>query len=233
MVVTSSGDTTNRLISSNHSRIQAFPFARASPLLQGFCTKNDQTSCFPAILSGGNPLGNSPRSSHDERRPIIDQYPGMNLTKTSKRFCRFLCREIRLLPLWCVLGILEWLISLASAATTDQFFDREVVQEVHLEVKLDDLDRLHRALPTRICVPGVFRWDNQVIQPVGVRYKGNSSSGPDANHKRSFLIAFSEFNKGQRFLGLRHVALDNGIQFGSLFSERLITDALRQLSASA
>ena len=48
-----------------------------------------------------------------------------------------------------------------------------------------------------------------------------SSSGPDSSHKRAFLIAFSEFQKGQRFLGLRHVALDNGIQFGSLFSERL------------
>jgi spore coat protein H len=62
---------------------------------------------------------------------------------------------------------------------------------------------------------------------VGVRYKGNSSSGPDPSHKRSFLVSFPEFKKGRRFLGLRNVALDNDIQFGSLFSERLITDALR------
>jgi len=32
---------------------------------------------------------------------------------------------------------------------------------------------------------------------------------------------------------LRHVALDNGIQFGGLFSERLITDALRGLGVKA
>jgi spore coat protein CotH len=56
---------------------------------------------------------------------------------------------------------------------------------------------------------------------------------PNSPQKRGFLIAFSEFNKGQRFLGLRHVALDNGIQFGSLFSERLITDALRGLGVQA
>lgn len=35
------------------------------------------------------------------------------------------------------------------------------------------------------------------------------------------------------FLGLRHVALDNGIQFGSLFSERLISDALREVGVTA
>ena len=36
-------------------------------------------------------------------------------------------------------------------------------------------------------------------------------------------------NRDQRFLGLRHVALDNGIQFGSLFSEPLIPGMLREL----
>ena len=32
---------------------------------------------------------------------------------------------------------------------------------------------------------------------------------------------------------MRHVALDNGIQFGGLFSERLITDALRGVGVKA
>ena len=116
---------------------------------------------------------------------------------------------------------------------TDQFYDRDSVQTIHLEIKAEDLERLHRALPERIYVPGTFRWNNHTVQTVGVRYKGNSSSGPDSPHKRSWLIAFSEFKKGQRFLGLQHVALDNGIQFGSLFSERLITDALQGLGVKA
>ena len=101
------------------------------------------------------------------------------------------------------------------------------MQTIHLEIKSEDMDRLQRALPRRISVPGTFRWNDQMLENVGVRYKGNSSSNPDWPHKRGFLIAFSEFEKGQRFLGLRHVALDNGVQFGSLFSERLITDVLR------
>ena len=104
------------------------------------------------------------------------------------------------------------------------FYDPDVVQTIHLEITTEDLDRLQRALPRRIYVPGTFRWNDVTLSPVGIRYKGNSSSAPDSPHKRSFAIAFSEFEKGRRFLGLRQVALDHGIQFGSLFSERLITD---------
>jgi hypothetical protein len=130
--------------------------------------------------------------------------------------------------------ILQWPAKGAPAVdSSDRFYDPSVVQTIHLEIKPEDLDRLLRALPQRIAVPGVFRWNDQTVQNVGIRYKGNSSSSPDAQHKRAFLIAFSEYQKGQRFLGLRHVALDNGIQFGSLFSERLVTDVLRELGVKA
>jgi hypothetical protein len=144
------------------------------------------------------------------------------------------------LCLWCSVLLplaLRLVVGMASAAPamdpTDGFYDPETLQTIHLQIKPEDLERLHRALPERICVPGTFRWNDQKLEDVGIRYKGNSSSAPDSPHKRSFLVAFSEYKQGQRFLGLRHVALDNGIQFGSLFSERLITDALRGLSVKA
>jgi len=116
---------------------------------------------------------------------------------------------------------------------TVPFYDPESVQTIHLRIKAEDLNRLNRALPQRIYVPGSFSWNGRELENVGIRYKGDSSSNPDATHKRAFLIAFSEFKPGQRFLGLRHVALDNGIQFGSLFSERLITDVLRGAGITA
>lgn len=109
---------------------------------------------------------------------------------------------------------------------SEPFFDGNTLQTVHLEIASEDWDRMRRALPQRIMVPGTFRWGNEVLPRVGIRFRGNSSSPPDWPFKRSFLISFNEFEKGQRFLGLRHVALDNGIQFGGLFSERLITDIL-------
>jgi spore coat protein CotH len=121
----------------------------------------------------------------------------------------------------------------SAVDAADPFYDSDSVQTIQLEIKVADLERLHRALPERIYVPGTFRWNNHTVQTVGVRYKGNSSSSPDSSHKRAWLIAFSEFKKDQRFLGLQHVALDNGIQFGSLFSERIITDVLRGLGVKA
>ncbi|MGV3772325.1 MAG: CotH kinase family protein [Verrucomicrobiales bacterium] len=116
---------------------------------------------------------------------------------------------------------------------SDIFYDPAHVQSIELEIKPEDLQRMQKALPERITVPGTFRWKDQTIRNVGIRYKGNSSSIPNAQHKRSFLITFTEYVNGQRFLGLRHVALDNGVQFGSLFSEPLITMALRESGVKA
>src|SRR6266487_2291152 len=110
---------------------------------------------------------------------------------------------LRWVPLLFALR-LAWTSAAAATAAdvTQRFYDPEVVQKVHLEINLDDLDRLHRALPRRIYVPGSFRWNDQVFTNVGVRFKGDSSSMPDSPFKRGFLIDFSEFQKGQRLLGL-------------------------------
>jgi hypothetical protein len=120
-----------------------------------------------------------------------------------------------------------------AAETADRFYATEPVQRIDLEIAPHDLDRMQRALPRRITVPGTFRWNGQTLQPVGIRYKGNSSAAPESPFKRSFLVAFSEYEPSRRFLGLRHVALDNGIQFGSLFSEPLVTEILRGVGVKA
>ncbi len=112
---------------------------------------------------------------------------------------------------------------------SDAIFDTSVVHAIALEIAPAELQALHDALPTRIYVPATFHWGDITLSEVAVRYKGNSSSNPDSPYKRSFLIKFGEYIKGQRFLGLRRLALDNGIQFGSLFSERLVDDVLAQL----
>ena len=143
-------------------------------------------------------------------------------------------RGFRWVPLLLALRLAGVSAVPATAADAQElFYDPGVVQQVHLEIKPDDLDRLHRALPRRIYVPGTFRWNDQVLTNVGIRFKGGSSAMPDSPFKRGYLIDFAEFQKGQRLLGLRQVALDNGIQFGSVFSERLITDVLRGVGVKA
>ncbi len=113
------------------------------------------------------------------------------------------------------------------------FYQPDSIQVIRLQVGRNDLDKMRAALPRRIYVPATFRWGNQTLDNVGIRYKGNSSSNPNQRHKRSFLIKFDECAKNHRFLGLQRVALDNGVQFGSLFSERLITSVLQDLNVKA
>jgi spore coat protein CotH len=120
-----------------------------------------------------------------------------------------------------------------SSDDIDSFYHPERIQVIHLQVSPSNLDKMKSALPKRIYVPATFRWGDQTIENVGVRYKGNSSSNPNQRHKRSFLIKFSEYEKGRSFLGLERVALDNGVQFGSLFGEQLITGILHELKIPA
>ena len=140
------------------------------------------------------------------------------------------------LTLWLI-GLWLWLVNGISSANTPPtaatFYNPNQVQVIDLQIDDHQLKKMRSALPQRIYVPATFRWGDQTVENVGVRYKGNSSSHPHQPYKRSFLIKFNEFEKGQTFLGLKRVALDNGIQFGSLFSERLITPILRQLNIKA
>jgi len=116
---------------------------------------------------------------------------------------------------------------------TDEFYRPEQIQIIHMKVSDNALKKMHAALPDRIYVPATFQWNKHTIRNVGIRYKGNSSSNPNQPSKRGFLIKFSEYKKDRNFLGLERVALDNGIQFGSLFSEPLITNVLRDLHLKA
>ena len=136
-----------------------------------------------------------------------------------------------------VVTILFWASALVVAADvpkpSDVFYDLSAVQEIRIAIRSSERERMLQALPERVYVPATFRWKDQTIQNVGVRFKGNSSSSPNQTHKRSYLIKFNEYEKGARFLGLRRVALDNAVQFGSLFSEPLITEILRDLGLHA
>jgi spore coat protein CotH len=107
------------------------------------------------------------------------------------------------------------------------FYHPDEVQSVHLTLADKDLRRMLDALPELVEVPATFRWRDITIENVSLRFKGNSSSNPKQPHKRSFLIKFDRSDKG-RFFGLRQASFDNGIQFGSLFSEPIITEILRE-----
>jgi spore coat protein CotH len=120
-------------------------------------------------------------------------------------------------------------IDKAPAPTAAEFYRSDEMQSVHLQVADEDWQRMLAALPERIYVPASFRWREISFKNVAIRFKGNSSSSPAQQHKRSFLVKFDEFENGQQFLGLKRASFDNGVQFGSVFSEPIITEILRDL----
>ena len=119
---------------------------------------------------------------------------------------------------------------LASSLNSDVFYERGKVQEIRLQISSLNLKKMNEALPERKYVSASLIWRDIKIENIGVRYKGNSSSQPNQKHKRGYLINVKKFNKDNRFLKLRRIALDNGVQFGSLFSEPIVTDILRDLN---
>ncbi|MDA7912060.1 CotH kinase family protein, partial [bacterium] len=97
-------------------------------------------------------------------------------------------------------------------ATQAAFYQTDAVQAVHLTIAEADQRRMMDALPDCVYVPASFRWRDLKLDNVAVRFKGNSSSQPNQKHKRSYLIRFDKYERDQRFLGLRRVSFDNGVQ---------------------
>ncbi len=136
-------------------------------------------------------------------------------------------RHLRYTVPFVAIGAALAATSFAIADPLDDFYRPDHVQEVRLQIADADVQRMVQALPRRIYVPASFHWRDTELANVAVRFKGNSSSNRQAPFKRSYLIKFNEYDKDARFFGLRRVSLDNGIQFGSLFSEPIVTEILR------
>ena len=118
---------------------------------------------------------------------------------------------------------------IAEEPSLNSFYESSKVQIVHLTISDEAQKRMLDALPKRIYVPAEFRWNDIVLKNVGMRFKGNSSSQPQQGHKRSFLVRFDKFESDQRFLGMQRVSFDNGVQFGSVMSEPIMTEILRDI----
>ena len=115
---------------------------------------------------------------------------------------------------------------LADDKAVAAFYRPDEVQSIYLHIADKNMKRMLAALPELIDVPATFRWRNVTVENVSVRFKGDSSSHPTQPFKRSFLVKFDRYDRDRRFFGLRQASFDNGVQFGSLFSEPIITDIL-------
>ena len=144
-----------------------------------------------------------------------------------KRLSSFLCGATLVLSTEILLAAPPAVEPASDIPGQAEFYSAQEVQTVRLQIAAADQRRMQEALPKCIYVPATFQWRDTIIENVAVRFKGNSSSSPQQQHKRSYLIRFDKYEDDQRFLGLRRASFDNGVQFGSLFSEPIITEILR------
>ena len=116
------------------------------------------------------------------------------------------------------------------ADEADTFFDDSYVHEIRLH--FDDpnwynvLYDSHASDPDDPYFPARFEAEGIVLDPVGVRFKGNSSfSIPGV--KKSIKIDFDEYDEGNddlAFYGLKKLNLNNGFKDPTLLREKLFLD---------
>ena len=116
------------------------------------------------------------------------------------------------------------------ADEADYFFDDSRVHEVHLY--FDDPDWYntlydsHDSDPDDPYHPGRFECDGVTLDPVGIRFKGNSSFRINSE-KKSIKIDFDEYdedNPDKRFYGLAKLNLNNGYKDPTFLREKIFLD---------
>ncbi len=109
----------------------------------------------------------------------------------------------------CIAAVL--ISTTTIAADTTGFFDDSEVREIKLT--FTDPNWWNQLLagyddPSEPWFPVRFECDGAVLDPVGVRLKGNSSF-QHPGVKKPFKLDFSEYDSSQRFAGLKKLDLRN------------------------
>jgi spore coat protein CotH len=106
----------------------------------------------------------------------------------------------------------------ASALPSDAFFDPTAVQDIRLVMKADDWATLRARFMSDDYYPADFQWNGQTVATVGIRSRGHGSRNP---FKPGIKIEFEHYITDQKFLGMRSLALLNGVQDPSMVRQRL------------
>ena len=106
----------------------------------------------------------------------------------------------------------------ADEPTAAALFDGSVVHEIRLSLHSGDWGRLQEHYLENTYYPADFEWNGHVVRNVGIRSRGSGSR--DAG-KPGLKVDFNEFVKGQTFVGLGSLALDNFRQDPGMMKESL------------
>jgi spore coat protein CotH len=94
----------------------------------------------------------------------------------------------------------------AAAQTSDELFDSNALQEIRLFINSRDLGDLRTRFTENTHYPADLQWRGIRVRNVSVRSHGLASRNPA---KLSLQVDFDSYTRGQTFLGLKSLVLDN------------------------
>lgn len=133
----------------------------------------------------------------------------------------------------CATLIFSLVLVRTGAQTTvsaADLFNDAVMHDVRLLINSRDLQRLRERSGASFNVPADLLWRDLRVRNVGVRVRGLGSRN---SVKPGLDLTFDRYTKGQTFLGLTNLVLDNLWQDPSLLRESLGMKVFRQLGHAA
>jgi spore coat protein CotH len=106
----------------------------------------------------------------------------------------------------------------ARAQSPDDLFNNRVIQEVRLTINSRTLSDMREDFQSSDYHTADFQWQNIRLRNIGMRMRGVGSRNPV---KLGLRIDFNRYTKGQEFLGLKSIVLDNHWQDGTFLHEFL------------
>jgi len=109
-------------------------------------------------------------------------------------------------PLCLAVMVVLWVTAPASAQTSDDFFNPNVLQRIELWLNDADWAKLKAAFQENTYYPADMVWNGQTVRNVGIRSRGLGSRSAT---KPGLRVDFDRYSSSQQFLGLKSFVLDN------------------------
>ena len=143
------------------------------------------------------------------------------------------------LIIYCLLTICTPFLIFAQDSG-QSIFDTDVVHEIRFEFSqsnfINILNTNHNQTPVGGDAPYIMvnvTIDGELVDSVGMRYKGFTSFGGSLQNKNPIKIDFNEFVSGKKYDGLRKLNLNNATADPAMQRDVICYDLLRRVGVSA
>lgn len=128
---------------------------------------------------------------------------------------------------------LFWLLLLAVGplfSQTPDLFDNTRVSNLYLDLPPSQWENLQANYLEDTYYPADLRWESERVAKIGIRSRGNGSRNAV---KPGLKLDFSQYTKGQTFLGFKSLDLDNLVQDRSMMRELVAFQLFNKMGISA